>query len=66
MVAFCKGIQLACPVGSYIRPKPGEHLEHAAGLLLIIPLAVCCRCCQKVRRLHACQYSLYEVVYCRS
>jgi cystathionine beta-lyase family protein involved in aluminum resistance len=24
MVAFCKGIQLACPVGSYIRPEPGE------------------------------------------
>ncbi|KAF6263851.1 methionine gamma-lyase-domain-containing protein [Scenedesmus sp. NREL 46B-D3] len=23
MVAFCKGIQLACPVGSYIRPEPG-------------------------------------------
>jgi cystathionine beta-lyase family protein involved in aluminum resistance len=25
MVAFCKGIQLACPVGSYIRPEPGER-----------------------------------------
>lgn len=24
MVAFCKGIQLACPVGSYITPEPGE------------------------------------------
>lgn len=23
MVAFCKGIQLACPVGSYITPEPG-------------------------------------------
>jgi cystathionine beta-lyase family protein involved in aluminum resistance len=27
MVAFCKGSQLACPVGSYIRPEPGEHCE---------------------------------------
>jgi cystathionine beta-lyase family protein involved in aluminum resistance len=25
MVAFCKGIQLACPVGSYITPEPGEE-----------------------------------------
>lgn len=24
MVAFCKGIQLACPVGSYITPEPGK------------------------------------------
>jgi cystathionine beta-lyase family protein involved in aluminum resistance len=23
MVAFCKGIQLACPIGSYITPEPG-------------------------------------------
>jgi cystathionine beta-lyase family protein involved in aluminum resistance len=23
MVAFCRGIQLACPVGSYILPEPG-------------------------------------------
>eukprot|EP00882_Tetradesmus_deserticola_P034363 GHRQ01039392.1.p1 GENE.GHRQ01039392.1~~GHRQ01039392.1.p1 ORF type:complete len:160 (-),score=27.96 GHRQ01039392.1:36-515(-) len=29
MVAFCKGIQLACPVGSYIRPEPGEHCVSA-------------------------------------
>jgi cystathionine beta-lyase family protein involved in aluminum resistance len=24
MVAFCKGIQDRCPVGSYITPEPGE------------------------------------------
>ncbi|KAF8066226.1 ynbB [Scenedesmus sp. PABB004] len=23
MAAFCRGVQLACPVGSYIRPEPG-------------------------------------------
>lgn len=27
MVAFCKGIQLACPVGSYITPEPGVCLS---------------------------------------
>lgn len=26
MEAFCRGIQKRCPVGSYIRPVPGEQL----------------------------------------
>ena len=29
MVAFCKGIQLACPVGSYITPEPGEGVRRS-------------------------------------
>lgn len=32
MVAFCKGIQLACPVGSYITPEPGVCVWAAAAV----------------------------------
>jgi hypothetical protein len=52
MVAFCKGIQLACPVGSYIRPEPGEHCrtllkqmgaQQFCALKLVCLLGLCLR-----------------------
>lgn len=41
MVAFCQGIQRMQPVGSYIKPEPGDTIAWA-GLSLCLTGLLCC------------------------
>lgn len=41
MVAFCRAVQQCCPVGSYVRPEPGEQTAEEAMLLGCAALLPC-------------------------
>jgi cystathionine beta-lyase family protein involved in aluminum resistance len=42
MVAFCKGIQDRCPVGSYITPEPGGVFMTDTTIVVVVPGHVLC------------------------
>ena len=47
MVAFCRAVQQCCPVGSYVRPEPGEQTDEEAllsGCTTLLPCGVTSKC----------------------